>query len=441
MDNESTQPMSTLDSEDDFFVQAQSALDRRNLSEFKEICSFHENIKVLSNKLIKTEADHEEFKSDMYRLFFNALCSDYDEYTYRNPGYVFHSQENPIFVFSTQLLEFGVNLNDYPDILHEAIYREMDHYCYVDQGYGPAGEMPDGRITAFLVEQGACLNWIGINGTVLDYAYQYNSSYPGLEHPQAIEILKRAGVKRILDFSEEEWLKSVSFVEVCKQGILKYVKKYLGLFSVNKAEIGRSIALLFNWGPGTQYWWGSHEERKYEEVLQFLLNLDCSLPEIPFHFYHLLSTYLTSLNWWDRTSSVHQNQSRYEKPPQPLKENYCPILSLSQVMGMLLEHGAEINWVKTSDMFLTDSVTEQRTGVTALDLVLEGLKTKQKTLDFTKQNFESLEKKLRIFYFEKFNLEIHRNQTILQAYQDAYDFLIAHGAKSYAELSNETENA
>ena len=426
--------MNTLDSENDFFVQAQSALDRRNLSEFKEICSHEKNIKVLSNKLIKTESDHEYFKSNMYHLFLNALWSDYDDYTYRHPGYVFHSQDNPIFVFATQLLEFGLNLNDYPDILHQAICREMDHHYFVDQGYGPAGEMADGRITAFLVEQGAYLNWIVINGTVLDYAYQYNSDYPNWAHPQAIEILKRAGVKRISDFSEEEWLNSVSFVDVCKQGILKYVKKYLCLFPVNKAEIGRSIALLFNWGPGTQYWWGSHEERKYEEVLQFLLNLDCSLPEIPYHFYHLLSTYLTSLNWWDRTSFVHQNQSRYEKPPQPLKDNYCPFLSLSQVMGMLLEHGAEINWVKI-DMFWTDSPPEQPSGVTALDLVLEGLKTKQKTLDFTKQTFESLDKKSPIFYFEKINLKINRIQTILQAYQEAYDFLIAHGAKTYAELS------
>jgi hypothetical protein len=411
---------------DEFFDQARKALNEKDISAFKEIVSFYKQIDAFTFEYHKEEAewdrDWPEFQK--YYLFENCLWADYNfficdhEYT--------GSASNEKFLFSDCLLAAGFDLKAYPRILIDTIDQEGRNFFDVD--YRPFDDIPDGRVTAYLVNKGADVNLIFEVGTALDLAYSCSSSYPNITHPQAIEVLKKAGVKRVLEFSEEEWLGKISFAHVCRQGILKFVKKHILLSLPDQTHFGESLFTLFSWSPGISYWRGEHAERDHEAVLHFLLNLGFSFNETGYDIYHFVSCYFTSLKNWDRQAIELQKPNTFwgiDTPQKNLTELYCPSVSVSRVMGLLLNQGCEIN-----SSYTFSEINEIR--ITALDLILKGIAEMEESLSWIlKYQIEA--KKYQLVRPE-YELHEIRIKIILQKYLEAKTFLLAHGAKTYAEL-------
>jgi hypothetical protein len=185
-------------------------------------------------------------------------------------------------------------------------------------------------------------------------------------------------------------------------------------------------------------WRGPHSQRDFEGVFRFLLESGVPLNEVDFCLGHFCAGYLHALfkQLYGKDPSELYSSPFPPDPPDP----YFPVFSLTRVMELFCTHGANINGVTEEDQYKALTVS------TALDYVLaaqaEARQLWEKEADrYSPAMFARLTPRQQAVRLQEREPRQERLQRILRESEEALAFLTAHGAKTYAELSNEIENA
>lgn len=136
------------------------------------------------------------------------------------------------FKFDVLKLLLDNGFGDYPDnrkvfdsLLYYSITNEVEQF----EEFG-IGNNRDIQRTAFLIGQGADVNWLHRDGySLLDYALE--------NHPEAAQLLRQAGAKKSSEMTPEEKILCHDFSYICRYNSLDDVKFYLAHKQVSEDEL------------------------------------------------------------------------------------------------------------------------------------------------------------------------------------------------------------
>jgi hypothetical protein len=300
---------------------------------------------------------------------------------------------------------------------------------------------PDASFVEILIAMRADLNAVRLCSceTALDIALTQKFQNGEYAHPQALRILQAEGAKQAAELSQEEWLAKNAFADICRQGLLADVKKHAEIFSLEKTERLEACFRYFTTWDFDMLWRGEHSDRDFEGVMAFLLESGLSLSKMEYSFANFFQSYFTSLLVWFKKTRIPLLPVYYWHgepfPNPPLHDFYFPVFSLPRMAELLLKQGCEINGVYED--------TYNANFITALDYMLETQEKVKKELEteidveerYAQRKFSSSVKPEDIEYI-KSEIALRKKHLfrILDDCKDALTFLLAHGAKTYAEL-------
>lgn len=146
-----------------------------------------------------------------YDLELFQLALDKPGYPYFDP----YTDKTLEFKAAKLLIEYGFNIKAFRNILAEQVcgepvrWAEFEEYKYDD--------VPDGQTVAFLIQQGAELNYISyLDKTALDLAIE-GQNYSGtiIKHPKAEKALREASAKRVSELTHEEFVLAHDLARIC----------------------------------------------------------------------------------------------------------------------------------------------------------------------------------------------------------------------------------
>ncbi|MGE3725913.1 MAG: hypothetical protein AB7I41_10205 [Candidatus Sericytochromatia bacterium] len=309
-----------------------------------------------------------------------------------------------------------------------------------DDGVTLAHPYPDADFIDVLITMGADINALrqGSCQTALDIALSIKNTQGECLHIQAVELLQTYGAKRASELSDDEWLERMNLTDLCRQGLLPAVQGYPDVSDLkNPLRFNHLLHSLTYWYQNIA-WRGEHSQRDFEGVFKFIFKFSVLLQEINYNFAYLCAYYFNALLKKFRSIDYYA-QYHPPFPPFPL-DPYFPVFSLTRVMTLFEAHGAAINGVTEEDQYKSLTVS------TALDYVLaaqaEARQLWEKEADrYSPALFARLTPRQQEVRLQERKPRQERLQRIMRDSEEALAFLIAHGAKTYSELSNETENA
>jgi hypothetical protein len=336
--------------------------------------------------------------------------------------------------FALLLVENGLDPYFFQDRIP---YEIEDDILVYRQDWGDLGcretPYPDTDFLEILIAMGADLNAIRLNTcqTGLDIVLSQKYANDEYAHPQALKLLQELGAKCARELTREQWLQRMSFADLCKQGLLEEVKLYLSHKPVLHPEYLQTLFCNFTAWKNIE-WWGNHPDRDFEGVFTLLFTLGISLQDMRYSFAQFFSVYFDALMQWAQKTRCERLPVYYwygkPFPPAPLQDVYFPVFSLSYFLSLLLEQGCEINFIHRTQL------------LTALDYVLQTQSRAQKELNQIKKNtlpesFAQINPEYKEDVYKELEMRQERLQRVLRESEEALAFLIAHGAKTYAELS------